>query len=499
MSEFKDSSPGADNLPMFIFRENIVSLSKVIAHLCNLSFSCGIYPEELKIAKVVCLFNLFKSEDPRYVNNYRPVSILPSFSKIMERIVTLKISEYFVRNELFSVAHYGFRQGLSTEDALRKLVDTLYDTFDEGRSAVGVFIDLAKAFDSINRNILFEKLHHYGIRGNSLQWIRSYFSNRHQYVYFNGVKSSLLPVNYGVIQGSIAGPLMFLIYINDIACCSSKIEFLLYADDTNVFVSSDGVDQSVDIMNAELKLLSSWLNCNALTLNKKKSHYIIFHRKRRKLLEKTYNISIGESLVARETCTKFLGVQVDENLSFHQHISHLIRKMAKYVPILYQTRNSLSNESLKLIYNSLIYPNLIYCISVWGSCAKIHRNQLLCLQKKIVRIISFKPKFYPSSELFRFLNFLKMDEISQYMSVCYVFKSLKRNNGIFIEYETQYNTRLSNQPRVLVLPPIFTGHSRQSIRWVGPRLWNGLPPALRVEMSYCSFKLNVKRYILSNR
>ena len=215
---------------------------------------------------MIAVIFLFKSGDPKLLPNYRAISILSAFSKIIEKLVSIRLVNYFNENNTFS-SQFGFRSGLSTEDAVQKVVTSLYAAFDAGRPAVGVFLDLAKAFDTVDREKLYRKLYHYGVRGAPLNWFKSYFSARKQCVSYKGVRSAMRSMGCGVAQGSVLGPILFLIYINDLPRCSVDLQFVIYADDTTVFFSSDNLDNTVNVINVELGRVSRWISSNSLTVN----------------------------------------------------------------------------------------------------------------------------------------------------------------------------------------------------------------------------------------
>ena len=193
-----------------------------MTHIINLSITHGIVPDEMKIARVI---PLFKADDRDVFTNYRPVSILPSFSKFIERIIYNRFLEYFNKYSILSDKQYGFRKNHSTSLALVDLYDKISTAIDQKEIAVGIFLDLSKAFDTVNHSILFDKLKYYGIRGLALDWVKSYFSNRVQFVQFNDCFSASKNISCGVPQGSILGPLFFLLYINDIANVSKLVDF----------------------------------------------------------------------------------------------------------------------------------------------------------------------------------------------------------------------------------------------------------------------------------
>ena len=198
----------------------------------NQSLSTGIFPEKLKVAKVI---PIFKKDDPLLIENYRPISILPSISKIFEKVICNQLNDYFDVNKLFHSSQYGFRKQHSTELATMELVDRATQKMDRGEIPFGIFLDLSKAFDTLNHSILLDKFNYYGIKKCSLQLIKNYLANRSQYVEHNGIKSDYSPISTGVPQGSILGPLLFIIYLNDIPLCSKIFKFIICADDTTLF------------------------------------------------------------------------------------------------------------------------------------------------------------------------------------------------------------------------------------------------------------------------
>ena len=236
------------------------------------------FPGKLKFAKIrpIC-----KKKDPRIFENYRPISLLPAISKVFEKIVHKQVYHYFVTNKLFFSSQYGYRQSHSTEHASLELVDRIYTALEHGEIPIAIFLDLSKAFDTISHAILLEKLKKYGFDNNSLKWFNCYLSDRMQCVDFESYQSSFLPISKGVPQGSILGPLLFLIFVNDMHNCSPKFASIMFADDTtlinpiSVFTSDD--NDTEEIINAELNKVINWLKINSLSLNVDKSRYMVFH------------------------------------------------------------------------------------------------------------------------------------------------------------------------------------------------------------------------------
>lgn len=487
----RDAAPGVDGLPISLFRSNFALLGKIITHICNVGIRGGTFPQKFMIARVSCIF---KSGDAKSISNYRPISVLPCFSKIIENIIARQLITHFSDYNLFTDSQFGFLPKLSTQNAVLRVTDILFDAFNTGEIALGVFLDLSKAFDSLNRTILFDKLKKYGVQGNSLNWFRSYFSRRMQCVIFEGHESPMLTVDYGVPQGSVIGPILFLIFINDIVNASNKLKFIMYADDTNVVLSNRNLNDGIDLLNRELILVSDWFVNNCLTLNASKSQFVIFHRKQRKIPVLNVPVVIDNVTIRRVAYTKFLGVQLDENMSWSEHVHYIERKLSKYVPIIYRVRHCLNRQALRSIYNSLIYPNILYCICAWGSCTAVALNPLKRLQRKLIRVICWQPFHADVGPLYRGLNLLSVLGVYYYMCGIFVFKSLDRTEW-FSRQEVTYATRAS-ELNLLSVPFVRTVHSSRSIRIRGAHVWNNIPESIKNSVSYNSFKINFKNHLL---
>ena len=311
----------------------------------------GIFPDSFKISKIT---PLFKKDDVSLLSNYRPIFLLPTISKIFERILYNQLYEYFNSNSLLAEQQYGFRTNHSTEYAAVRLVDTISKEMESGSTPTALYIDLSKAFDTLSFDILLHKLNYYGVKGNAFKFLKNYLTNQKQYVVFNIQNSETVDITTGVPQGSILGPLLFSICINNLITISNKLKFIMYADDTTIYFNLEDFDPyhlKRDINN-ELEKITLWLKMNKLSLNVQKTKFMIFHRKQKQISE--LNIAINDTDIERVESFNFLGLHIHESLSWRTHTDTVKNKVSKVVGILYRLKNIFPMYILQTLYNSLI-------------------------------------------------------------------------------------------------------------------------------------------------
>lgn len=439
--------------------------SSILTHIINKMFETGYFPDELKIARVT---PVYKGGGETEINNYRPISVLPMFSKIFERVINDRLTNFFEKHQIINNAQYGFQKNKGTEMALVHIKEKIVENIEKKLLTLGLFLDLRKAFDTVQHKILLKKLECYGVRGVALSVMKSYLADRTQYVCVGNIFSTKMKITSGVPQGSILGPLLFLIYINDITTIPGSTDMIMYADDTNIFFSGTTKKCLEQAANSYLIKLSNWLHNNQLSLNTSKTKYIIF-----KPINKRdpYNIRItyNGTTLDRVVEQKFLGVWFAEDLTWTAHVNSLRSDLSRVTGQIYQIHKLIPNWLKQTLYYSLFYSRLSYGILVWGTTTAYNYNKLIILQKKILRMCeNFKGdrRDLRTRPLFIKYNMLKADQVYYFKLLQWIYRS-----GIYklpSESAGEYNIR---NPKRRPLP-IRTNYGQQTIDFQSTKVLN---------------------------
>lgn len=498
IGNFKDTAAGWDDLKPGVMKKIKDSIKCPLAHIANLSFSSGTFPKELKIANVV---PLFKSGDDMIFTNYRPVSVLPVFSKLLERLMFTRLIDFLTLNDVLDKYQFGFQKGKSTYMALITLIDKITKALDNGDIVIGVFLDFSKAFDTVDHKILLKKLEWYGIRNAPLKWFHDYLNKRYQYVTYNSTKSSEKSIKCGVPQGSILGPLLFLLYINDLPTVSEACLNILFADDTNMFITGNDIDYMCRKMNSDLSMVQEWLCCNKLSLNICKTHYMVFTSRNKHVND--IDIKINGVKIDRVYSTKFLGVMIDSKLTWKSHIDYMSSKLSKCVGILAKCRKTLYKSALISLYYSFAYPYLIYCNHVWGNNYQINLEKIFILQKKLIRIVTCSPYRAHTEPLFVANNVLTVYDINTYVIGMFMYKCMNEGiSGDFRNYfvrNSDINEHYLRNTGELRIPYARLDVTKFSVRVNGAKVWNSIPCHIKNSNSACCFKRHLREHILSKK
>ena len=354
---------GPNSIPIHVLKIANGFFSNTLCDIINLSFKSGIFPNLCKLAKVI---PIFKKDNPLLCENYRPISILPIYSKIFEKVIYKRMYDYLDANNLLYSRQFGFRAKHSTTHALISTTEDIKLNIDSGNYVGGIFIDLQKAFDTVNHEILCEKLYNYGFRGSAQLLIKSFLTNREQFVSINGYDSEKLEIKCGVPQGSTLGPLLFTLYINDLRLSLKQTTASHFADDTCISFASKKTKTLESVLNYELKLTCEWLRANRLSLNVGKSKLLIFKSKQRKLDNDNISIKLNGIKLVPSEHVKYLGVYLDNNLSWSTHVTQLSKKLSRANGVLSKLRYFVPKETLISVYYSIFYSHIIYANPVWS-------------------------------------------------------------------------------------------------------------------------------------
>ena len=408
--KLKRSKTDINTLPVSLLVFFRHSLCVPLSRLVNLSFSTGVFPDSLKFANVIPIHKTGPLHD---VRKYRPISMLPVYSKLFERCMASRLASFFEKYNVISPYQFGFQRGKNTTQAILRFLKCIYESFNKKLHTVGVFLDFRNAFDTVNHSILLDKLEFYGIRGVTRSWFASYLNNRKQRVHVNGVFSPYNSVNIGVPQGSVLGPILFNIYINDLPKISDELNSTLFADDSTFTYSNQNFNSLISTFNRELEKIYNWTISNRLSVNLEKTVSMIFSY--RNYDSGSFPILMNGTVISEVFEHKFLGVVIDPKLKFNKHIVTIASKISKSIGIFYKTRFFLSENLLKMLYNSLIYPYLLYANAVWGGTYPTLLEPLLLLQKRIIRLITNQEYLAHTAPLFSKTEILKISDIHTFV------------------------------------------------------------------------------------
>ena len=378
-------SPGCDTISNSLVKNLAVEIVQPLVHIFNLSLTNGIVPREMKVAKVV---PIFKKGDPKLLTNYRPISLLTSFSKILEKLIYVRTVKFLNSSKIFSNFQFGFREKHTTTHAILHFINKVSHAMDNHMHTLmhtlGIFLDYSKAFDTVDHKILLCKLSHYGVRGAALDWFRSYLADRQQFVSIYGFDSELQNVSCGVPQGSLLGPLLFILYINDFQYSSDVLSFILFADDSSIFFSHKDAQVLVQTVNSELRNITSWIHANKLSLNLTKTNYMIYSNSLKML---PGDIMFNGVLIDRVTSTKFLGLYIDEQLKWKTHVNNLCKILSRNTGVIRRLKSTLPKSILLILYSTLILPYINYGVLAWGKSLITQLDKIFLAQKRVIRTI----------------------------------------------------------------------------------------------------------------
>ncbi len=493
------------------------SILNPLKHIIDLSFSTGTVPNQLKIAKVV---PIYKSGDPKSPDNYRPIALLCNFSKIIEKIMYIRLMNFLTVNNIISESQFGFRSNHSTIHPMVLFSNFITQAFNNKNHAIAIFCDLRKAFDTVNHNILLKKMEKIGIKGMELEWFKSYLVGRKQFVHILGINSNMVEITLGVPQGSILGPLLFLLFINDLPN-STLLKMLLFADDATLLAEGPDLDELFERVNYEFYKVNCYLRCNLLSIHPVKTRFILFSTSKRardyngtisinnknpdSLHDPNPNLIFHISRVlgnADDPAIKFLGLYVDPSFNFKFHVSHIIKKISSALYFLKNSRNLLDSKALTSLYYSLIHTHIIYAIQVWCICDQNSIQRIFRLQKRAIRIIHGLPynahmeSFFKKSKILPLpllIEFFQLQFMQQYVQglLPTLFDSVWTTNAV---RRTNYLLRNDEE---FYIPPARLALTEKHPYHSFPKAWSNFHEFnIKIQRDKIVFNTMLKQYFL---
>lgn len=486
------NSSGLDQISQKLLINVSELLIPNITKLINLSIDKCIYPDCLKVAKIIPVYKNGKHDD---CNNYRPISLLSSFNKIFEKKIQKDLLYFIETNNILHTNQFGFKKFHNTIDALIKTHDHIISERRKGNKIIGIFIDLKKAFDSIDNKILVKKLEYYGISGPFNYLIKSYLTNRYCMTQVDTKISMKDKVEFGVPQGSVLGPILFNLYINDLKNIGNDATINLFADDTCIFCSDKQYDELNQKCNNILNECNRWLKSNALTLNVQKTHFVDFSTKKNDQAQ--IRLNIGNDLINECTETKYLGMTLQNNLNWNTHIQTIIKKINSKIPLMYQLRDILPNDKRITIYNSLIMSHIIYGIELYAKNKSKWLDILQKAQNRILKILLKLNRRTSVSLMHKQNNILKIKDLYKLRSLLIGHKVIHFPNETNIAHvDIKRNERsMRNNLSLQISAESYSKNCKISER--ASTIWNEIPNGIKLSKNRDMFKSKIKELFLN--
>ena len=491
------NSSGADLLSNKLLKQAIYPLASPLKKLIDLSFKTGYVPSQMTIAKVI---PIHKEGEKSSFNNYRPIAIISTIGKLIEKVVHHQLYNFLESQDILTPSQFGFRTHHGVEHPLLLFADRVKRSFDKKLSNVSVFLDLKKAFDTVNFTILLAKLSHYGINGVELKWFKNYL-NRKQFVVAGEVISDIFSMLCGIPQGTVLGPLLFLIFVNDFAFATTLLS-LLFADDCTLQGEGADIPTLISLVNSQLVVAEKWFSANLLTLNVKKSKYIIFEYSPQASNTPLPPLTIGSNILDRvgtglqETSIRFLGVQVDDQLLFKDHIALLKKKLSSGIFALACAKHNAPLTVRKCIYYSLFESYLRFGLLLFGCAGEKEMREIEILQKKAIRHVAGAFYLAHTDPLFQSLGILKIADLITLERAVLVHKY--RHNKLPPAFSFNFLTLINPQemtrredPECYAPPPICHPSTSRSATSKLIFSWNSIPHSTKLIGCYKAFKADL--------
>jgi exonuclease III len=487
---------GIDNINVKVMKDSFDTIGEALTEIINESIITGTVPEKWKVSTVIPIPKVPKTNKSE---EFRPINMLPVYEKILECVVKQQLLEFIEQNNILCDGQSGFRKRHSCETALNLIVAGWKEKLDEGRSVLAVYLDLKRAFETIDRKILLKKLHKYGIRGTELKWFESYLEGRYQRTLYNKNYSDEEEITLGVPQGSTLGPLLFILYVNDIVATIQHCTINLFADDTLIYITGQNLEDMTEKLNMDLVVVARWLKANKLMLNLSKTKFqIITHKSTNRSAE--LQVYIDQQQLEKVEVIKYLGVLIDSKLNFNDNFNYVLKKMEKKINFLGRIRKKLTRRSKITVYKAIISPHVDYCSSILYLATKEQMRRLQLVQNRAMRIVLDCGWRTSRVEMLNSLGWQTVEQRIRFNTLVLVHKI---KNGLVPNYLTNKVTFRQNTRYPLRnasdfgLPKVKKTATQNSVFYNGLKLYNELPNNVKETNNMNEFKKQCSLYVKS--
>ena len=516
-------SCGLDDIDSYVLKLACDQLTPAITHIVNLSIQQGCFPSMWKVSKVI---PLFKKKDATLPQNYRPVALLAITSKILERVVYNQIIKYLEENSLLHPSHHGFRKEHSTVTALLEMYTNWVENHEEDKITAVVLLDMSAAFDLVDKSILIDKLKLYGFDAGSSSWLDSYLSDRSQKVFLDGELSDALQVEVGVPQGSILGPILYCLMVNDLpevphdhlpdggspslwnGYCTNCGGISCFADDSSFSKSHKDTDILNENIKQDYNKISEYMAANRLVLNSDKTHLLVMASSTQHRLHGNYGVQLdtGSEIILPQDNERLLGCQVSSEFKWNAHINDsefsMQRQITSRINALRKISFASSFATRKMIANGIVISRIIYVIQCWGGASDYLIKILQVLQNKAARFVTKLDIFTSQEKLLKQCGWLSVKHLVAYHSIVQVFKVKSSKKPVFLNEIASksfgYPTRASTSGSLVVNKKTTNDISKDAFLFRSTKLWNILPPSIRKEINFLKFKYQLREWVKLN-
>ena len=502
VTSMKSSTCALDPIPSSLVKACLPTLTPLITNIINSSLSTGIVPPALKLAAITPILKK-PGLDPDTPNNYRPISNLTFLSKILEKVVAAQLKSHLDSNNLYEPFQSGFRSKHSTETALLKITNDILLSADSGHLTILILLDLSAAFDTINHSILLTRLQHIGITGTALSWFKSYLSDRHQYISINNCKSSTAPVTHGVPQGSVLGPLLFILYILPLGQVLRRhgLRFHCYADDTQLYLSSKTISPNThSTLTTCLSDIKSWMQLNFLKLNCNKSEILIIGPKSLTRSTQTFSLNIDGFTVTPSNHVRNLGIIFDPTLSFLPHANQVTKSAFFHLRNIARIRPSLSFSAAETLIHAFITSRLDYCNSILYGLPNNILNKFQYVQNSAARLLTSTRRRDHITPVLQNLHWLPVKYRIQFKILLTTYKAINNLAPSYLADLVPLHTpsrclRSDDQTTLKTTRTKLRTWGDRAFSAAAPSLWNALPNHIRQANTLPTFKQALKTHL----